>query len=343
LELRRGGTHESAHFGVIAVVDSTGKLIASYGEPESISFLRSTAKPFQALPLIETGGHKYWNLSAPEIALICASHSGSDEHIAIVNKILAQLEVAESELLCGTHPPIDESTHKALLKRGEDPSPIRHNCSGKHTGMLALARYLGLPTADYINPEHAIQKKMLRAFADMCVVEPRSIKVGTDGCSAPNFAIPLQNVALGYARLCHPHGLPPKRAQACQTITAAMTAHPKMVAGEGRFDTHLMEVAQGKIISKSGAEGYLGIGIMPGTIGPNAPGVGIAIKISDGDPKGRVRPAVAVEVLRQLGALTPQQLAALSSYGPKQEVKNWRDLVVGDARPVFTLNREKRR
>jgi L-asparaginase II len=172
----------------------------------------------------------------------------------------------------------------------------------------------------------------------MCAIKPEEVALGTDGCSAPNFAIPLQNAALGLARLCDPHDLPAKRAAACQTITAAMTAHPRMVSGNGRFDTCLMEVTQGHIICKGGAEGYLGMGIMPGVLAPNEPGMGITIKIADGDLRGRARPAIALEVLRQLGALSPTEFEKLSTFGPKLTVRNWRQLNVGESYPIFVLN-----
>ncbi|MFN2143987.1 MAG: asparaginase, partial [Anaerolineales bacterium] len=160
-----------------------------------------------------------------------------------------------------------------------------------------------------------------------------------DGCSAPNFALSLYHSALAWARLADPEtaGLPESRAEACRTITGAMTAYPFMVGGPNRFDTQLMTLAEGKIVIKAGAEGYEGIGLLPGALGPGSPGLGIALKITDGDGYGRARAAVSLEVLRQLGALSPEQLAALGEFGPSRPVKNWRKLDVGEMRPVFTL------
>ena len=323
-----------------------------------VTFLRSSAKPFQALPFIQAGGAAAFELSAAEIALICASHSGTDEHVATVRSIQAKSGVAEADLLCGVHPPLDEATVEALRQRGEEPTPNRHNCSGKHTGMLAYARMEGWPrgsasligerltlpsgnafspTADYIDPDHPVQESILQTFAEMCDLSPEQVALGVDGCSAPNFAVPLRNTALAYARLCDPRGLSAARAAACRTITNAMTSHPEMVAGRGRFDTRLMEVGAGRIVAKGGAEGYQALGLMPGALGPASPGVGIAMKISDGDLKGRARPGVSLEVLRQLGALSPAQVQALADFGPVSPVRNWRGLIVGQARPRLDL------
>jgi L-asparaginase II len=183
----------------------------------------------------------------------------------------------------------------------------------------------------------------------MCAIPLSKVEVGIDGCSAPNFAIPLHNAALGYARLCDPRGLAVERAAACRRITQSMMAHPDMVGGPDRFDTRLMEVCNGRILVKGGAEGYLAMGIMPGVRGADSPGIGIALKISDGDPESRsrvdpnsrVRPAVALEILRQLGIISEKELEALAAFGPVKPVTNWRKLVVGEGRPAFTLEWEK--
>lgn len=204
--------------------------------------------------------------------------------------------------------------------------------------MLALAQLRDVPMTDYINPGHPIQKEIKLTFCEMCGIDPEAVSMGTDGCSAPNFAIPLKNTALGFARLCDPHDLPAKRSEACKTITDAMTSYPDMVAGPGRFDTHLMEAAEGKVVAKVGAEGYFCIGIMPGAISKDSPGIGIAIKIGDGDLKMRARPAAILEILRQLGVLNQSQLEKLSSFGPSYILQNWRKLTVGELRPVIEIN-----
>lgn len=350
-ELTRGTIVESIHYGAIAVMDSSGCLIASYGNPQTTTYLRSSAKPFQALPFIEQGGQELYGLSQAEIALICASHTGTDEHLEVLVRLQQKTGVSEADLLCGIHPPIDRQAEQALRERGEKPTPNRHNCSGKHTGMLAFARMLGAPTQNYLDPEHPVQQAILQALAEMSGLRVDEIFVGIDGCSAPNFAVPLSNAALAVARLCDPEHAQPAlaatRKVACHKIFQAMTTYPVMVGGPTSFDTHLMSTAQGSVVSKGGAEGYQILGILPGAIAPDSPALGIAIKISDGDLKshsravgdarGQVRPAVALETLRQLGALSPQMLASLSEYGPSFPLHNWRKLLVGEARPRFQL------
>jgi len=350
LEVTRGRIVESIHYGAVAVVDSSSHLLAWIGDPKIVTYLRSSAKPFQILPFIEHGGDQTFHLTSKEIAIICGSHAGTDEQVEVIKGIQSKVGVQESDLLCGTHPLTHPATVEAMLARGEIPTPNRHNCSGKHTGMLAAARMRGLPIADYINPEHPVQKAILATLAEICSIPMDQIEVGTDGCSVPNFAIPLYNAALGFARLCDPRGLSMDRATACRRITQSMMANPGMVAGPDRFDTRLMEVCSGRIIAKTGAEGYLLMGIMAGCLGAGSPGIGIALKVSDGDISlrkangeayTRVRPAVALEILQQMGYIRPKELAALADeFGPVRPVTNWRKLVVGEIRPAFTLNRD---
>ncbi len=335
-EMTRGKVVESVHYGAIAVVDASGKLVASYGNPETITYLRSTAKPFQALPFIEMGGDTAFGLTPREIALMCASHSGTNEHVKVVLGMQFKIGVTESDLLCGTHPPFHEATAQELKKRGEEPTSNRHNCSGKHTGMLAHARLRELSIEDYIDPAHPIQQSILSAVSELCRIDVKDVETGIDGCSAPNFALPLYHAALGLARLGDPNGLPKKRAAACRWIASAMMKYPLMVAGPDQFDTQLMELGEGLILAKGGAEGYQGISLMPGALGPGSPALGIALKISDGDLAYRVRHPVALEVLRQLKALNENQVEALGRFAPKP-VLNWRKLAVGESRTTFGL------
>jgi L-asparaginase II len=349
LEVTRGCIVESIHFGAAAVVDSTGRLLAWLGDPHVVTFLRSSAKPFQALPLIERGGDQAFHLTSKEVALICGSHDGTDEHIEVLKGLQAKVGVQESDLLCGFHSLTHIPTVEAMRARNESLTPNRHNCSGKHTGILAAARMRGLPIADYVNPEHPVQRSILETLAEMCTYPLEQIEVGIDGCSLPNYALPLYNAALGFARLCDPGSLPVERLSACRRITQSMMAFPLMVCGPGRFDTRLMEVCPGRIVAKGGAEGYMIIGLMAGVLGSGSSGVGIAFKVSDGDLSirkangetyNRVRPAVSLEILRQLGCISEKELEALSvDFGPVKPVTNWRKLVVGEARPAFTLQR----
>jgi L-asparaginase II len=352
-QLTRGDIVESLHFGAIAIVEPSGKMAAWYGDPGLVAFTRSSAKPFQALPFLESGGMSFFGLTLQEVALLCASHSGTDEHVAVVCSIQAKTNVREAELMCGTHTAYDRKTAEAMKSRGEVPTPNRHNCSGKHTGMLAYARLLKISTGPddmpYIDPVHPVQQKIVTALAEMADLTSGEIHVGIDGCSAPNFALPLRSTALAFARLCQPDGLAEKRAETCHLITRAMLTYPDMIGGPDNFDTTLMEALQGRVICKGGAEGFQAFGIMPGAISAGSPALGVAFKVSDGDlkghnfpagdPRGHVRPAVALEILRQLGVSEAADLEKLAEYGPEFPVENWRKLRVGLASPCFTLVR----
>lgn len=347
-ELTRGNIVESIHFGAIAVVDSKGTLLYSYGDTQLVAFLRSSAKPFQALPFFERGGPGTFNLTIKEQALICASHEGSDEHVRTAESIQAKAGIKESDLQCGIHMPGDAVAYKALIAHNEAPTQNRNNCSGKHSGMLAHAKMRGLPLNTYLEITHPVQKDILSGFAEMCNYSEEKVEVGVDGCSAPNFAVPLYNSALAFARLCDPWEMQAARSNACQEITSAMSGYPEMISGYNEFDCRLMQSGKGRIICKRGAEGFQAIGLMPGMLGAGSPGIGITFKVSDGDllfrtlniePLNRVRPAVTLEILRQIGALSIQQSKELADFGPTLPIKNHRGILVGESRPVFTLNK----
>jgi L-asparaginase II len=336
LEVTRGEIVESVHYGAVAVTDTSGKLNAWLGDPEVVTFLRSSAKPFQGLPLLESGAAAHYGLSSEQIAVICSSHSGTDEHVREVASIQSMVGVTEDDLLCGVHPPFHNATAERLKQEGFEPTPNHHNCSGKHTGMLALARFLDAPSKTYVDPNHLVQRRNLQIFAELCGLEPEAVEVGIDGCSAPNFAVPLRAAATAFARLADPSGLTPERAEACNMVVTAMTSHPLMVAGPDRFDTRLMEVTSGRLIAKGGAEGYQGVGILSGAIAPDSKALGVAIKIADGDCKHRARAPVTLAVLEAIGALGDKQREALVEFGP-QPVLNHLGLEVGRLRTCFHL------
>jgi len=338
VEYTRGGMVESIHAGAIAVVDVQGRLVASYGDPAAVVFLRSIAKPFQTLPLIESGAAEAFALPPREIALTCASHLGMDMHAETAASIQFRIGANERDLLCGTHEVPDRETARRLVLAGQAPTPNRHNCSGKHSGMLVQARHRDLPLADYINPFHPVQQTILSTLAEMCGLSPSQVVVGVDGCSAPNFAVPLLNAALAFARLADPSGLPRRRANALRTVFSAMTAYPEMVRGPGGLDTEVMRRRPGLLVTKGGAEGYQGMSIVPGALRPNSPALGVAIKIADG--AGRAVSIVALEVLRQLGLLGEADFDALAEFdfAPRETLRNFRGLVVGEARPSFSLD-----
>lgn len=344
LELTRGRIVESTHFGSIAIVDSTGKLLHSYGDPHGVAFLRSSAKPFQALPFVERGGVEHFNLTQSELSLACSSHETAQIHLDAVKAMQEKVGIQESDLQCGAHLPGDASKLRMVIQQNIIPTPNFNNCSGKHTAMLAHAKMRGLPLGNYLDHAHPIQQDILVAFSEMCGIEKEKIELGVDGCSAPNFAVPLLNAALGMARLCDPHGLSEARAMACRKITSAMLAYPEMVSNHGEFDCELMTVGAGSVITKRGAEGFQIIGLMPGVYARN--GVGIAFKVTDGDAARmnddlessvRVRPAVTLEILRQLKVLNEAQLKLLAGFGPTKQLKNHSGYVTGASRPVFHL------
>jgi len=344
LELTRGRVVESTHFGSIVVVDSTGQLLHSHGDSHTVAFLRSSAKPFQALPFVERGGVEHFNFTQSELSISCASHETAQLHLDTVRGMQAKIGIREDHLQCGAHLPGDAAMLRMVIKQDIKPTPNFNNCSGKHTAMLAHAKMRGLPLENYLAHDHPVQQDILATFSEMCGIEKEKVELGIDGCSAPNFAVPLVNAALGMAHLCDPRGLSESRAIACKKITTAMTAHPEMVSNYGEFDCELMRAGAGKIVTKRGAEGFQIIGLMPGVYGEN--GVGIAFKITDGDASrmndnlefsARVRPAIALEILRQLKALNEAQLKSLAGFGPTKQLKNHRGLVTGESHPVFDL------
>jgi L-asparaginase II len=346
-EVTRGDIVESVHYGSIAVVDSSGTLISSYGDPKAVAFLRSSAKPFQVLPFVEGGGVEYFGFTPRELSISCASHEGSNLHVQTVEGIQKKVGVDEHFLQCGVHMPGDVDAFKSLVVNNRQPTPNQNNCSGKHTAMLAYAKMRNLPLENYLDINHPIQQEILTTFAAMSQLSVNEIKLGIDGCSAPNFAIPLYHAALAMARLCDPRELSAERASACRKITSAMTAYPEMISAYGEFDEQMMRAGDGKIICKRGAEGYQIIGLLPGVLRSDAPGLGIALKVSDGDPSRtaldlthntRVRPAVILEVLRQLGALSPEQQEKLDLFASVKPIKNHRGIVTGQSLPVFKLS-----
>jgi L-asparaginase II len=268
--------------------------------------------------------------------------------LAVAAAIQSKAGLKEGDLQCGVHMPGDAAAFRALIAAQEAPTPNRNNCSGKHSGMLALAKLRGLPLANYLEIGHPIQQGILATLAEMSDYPREKIEIGIDGCSAPTFALPLYNAALAFARLCDPRDLSERRQQAAKSITAAMTGHPDMISGAAEFDCRLMGTLGGRVVCKRGAEGFQAIGIKPGAIPGESEGVGIAFKVSDGDllfrtidlePMNRVRPAVTLEILRQIGAVAPADLQALAEFGPELTLQNHRGIFVGTSRPVFQLTK----
>jgi len=336
VELTRGPIVESIHYGALVVCDAAGKVVFSRGDPSTVAFLRSSAKPFQALPFVERGGVDYFDLTQEELAVMSASHHGTDEHVRVVSSLQHKIGVSVEDLMCGMHTPADTATANRMLLNHEENSQLRHNCSGKHSGMLAYARLRGYSTEDYINPSHPVQRSILQTFSEVTGVPENEILLGTDGCSAPVFAIPLEKAARAFALLADPSSLPEPRQSALRKIFSAMTSFPNMVAGPTGFDTALMTAGRGKILAKGGAEGYQALALLPGACGEGSPAYGITFKIADGDQSKpeRARPVAAIELLRRLGALDEEQVKALATFAARP-LYNWRHIEIGEIRPAF--------
>ncbi len=335
VEVRRGSIVESRHRGHVVAVDGEGTVLARLGEPETVTFLRSSSKPHQAVPLVLSGAADRFGFTPREIAVACGSHSGQDVHAETVAGMLRKIGLGEDALRCGVHEPFDLETAKDLRERGERPGILRNNCSGKHAGMLALALHLGADTGTYDHPENPVQQAILRTVVQFSGVPVEDIALGTDGCGVPVFGMPVRSMALMYARLVAPPSEfdAPAR-EACRRIVEAMTTYPEMVGGtRERFDTEVMRAAAGRVVSKVGAEGVYTAGILPCERWSG--GLGLAFKIEDGEDR-RARPTVAIEALRQLGVLNADALEALAPYA-SFPVRNHRGDFVGDIRPSFEL------
>jgi len=323
----RGGAVESVHAGSVAVVDRHGRLLYFAGDPATLTFTRSALKPLQALPFVAGGGLERFGYSQAQVALLCASHSGEPRHVDAVADMLARAGNTVEDLQCGTHVP------GYFDLRGEFPppppySPLAHNCSGKHSGMLAYCVQCGHGKHDYLAFDHPLQQSIRRAVACFTATPEDRLVAGVDGCSAPNYAVPLSRLAQAFARLATAE-VDADYGRAPKVLADAMTAHPEMVSGERRNDLALMRAGRGDWVTKIGAEGVQAIGI-------RSRGWGIAIKVADGNARG-LHPA-NVAVLDQLDLLDDAAKLDLASWG-HPPVKNYRGTVTGDIRGVVVLDK----
>ena len=330
VEVWRGETLESVHHGAVAVADDSGRTILAHGDPGLVTFLRSSAKPAQVLPLLASGAVERFGITEEEIAVMIGSHGGEPFHVATVRSILAKAGLDERDLMCGAHAPYHRPSARALRAAGREPTAVHNNCSGKHAGMLALAVTLGAPTATYLENDHPVQVRIRDAVATLAGIEPGELAVAVDGCSAPNFALPLERAAVLFARLMAPGVLPPGLREAAGRAVAAMRRHPEMVAGSDRICTALMQAGSCGLIAKIGAEGFYGLGYAR-----DGRGYGIALKISDGDGD-RARPAATLAALQAVGVLADGPAAALFERFVGI-LRNHRGLVVGRVAPVLDL------
>lgn len=345
----RGDLPESVHLGSIAVVDSSGKLLALTGDADHQTFLRSSAKPFQALPMLQEGGIDEFDLTPEEIALTCASHGGEPSHVATVASLLRKGDYDESDLLCGSHIPYDEKSAADLRVTGESPSPLQNNCSGKHAGMLLACSLLDAPATDYINPQHVVQLRAGQALADFAGIGLAEILQAVDGCGLPSYYLSLYRAALAYARfaataqnLPSPQGLP-RYAESAREVWDAMTSRPHHVAGNWSMTTPLMEAFEGRLLAKEGAEGFYSIALS-GELCESltdrldrASGatVGIAMKIADGS-MGRGRNPAILRILELLG-IEVDSIGLLEPYR-EMRIANTAGKMVGELRSEFELH-----
>jgi L-asparaginase II len=295
--VRRGALVESVHRGRLAVCDPEGNVLEAVGDPEAYIYARSSAKPFQALPLVLSGAAEAFGLTDEELAVACASHNAEEPHLAAVRSILEKAGLTEDDLQSGAHLPLYEPEADKLIRSGEDPRPIHGNCSGKHAGMLAVCVHEGYETATYRDPGHPLQRRILGLIAEVCGLREDEVLIAGDNCGVPAFALPLRSLATGLARVATRNALPDELALAALRIGDAMREHPFMVAGTGRFDTDLMRSTD--LLVKGGAEAVLAVG--------SRDGWGMVLKISDGALRG-VRP-VALAALGGMGVEVPEAVS----------------------------------
>ncbi len=326
----RGSVQEAIHYASIAVVNGSGKLTHYLGDPEIVMMTRSSIKPFQLTPLVTTGAADHFGFSNEQLSIMAGSHSGTDEHVRVVLSNLAKAGNKPEYLKCGCHVPIWMQDGGLFPKAGEEKDPTRHNCSGKHSGFLALARFMGADPDQYLNPESKSQRLVKKTISEICEYPEEKMFLGTDGCSAPNFPLPLKNLALGFCKLAKPFRCSELIASAFDRIRTAMTEFPVMFSGEGRLDLMMMKSFSERIICKGGGEAIQGIGF-------SEPHIGIAIKVHDGSfrPMG----AICLEVFRQLGLVAKiEDFPYLVRYD-RPEVRNNSDLVTGHVVTEFELKK----
>ena len=321
-EVQRGGVAESWHAGVAAVCQPDGAIVGRCGDPRLATFVRSAAKPFQALPLLAAGGVERFSLEPADLALICASHSGAPEHVDRARAILARGGFTQRDLRCGAHPPFDPRVAERLQAAGGQPGSLHNNCSGKHAGQLLSCRALGMQPGGYDLADHPLQVRVRAELDRFFEVDTARHVCAIDGCSLPTYHLPVLALARAYAKLADPRaaGLDDKTAGLVDTIFTAMAGAPEMVAGPGRFTTRLIAECGGRLIGKEGAEGVYALAVRR----PRP--LGIALKIADGGE--RCRDAVVVDLLRKLDLVDAGEVAAVGEAAGGT-LRNWRGLEVG--------------
>lgn len=324
IDVRRGDTVESQHRVHIAVVDGAGRLRAHAGDIGYITFARSAIKPLQAVPLIEDGVADRFGFTEAELALCCASHSGEPRHVAAVDAMMRKVGVVEESLACGPHEPLGRQAAQELARQRQEPTRVHNNCSGKHTGMLALARMHGWPLTGYHEAGHPVQDRMQQELARWAEVDAQTMDTAVDGCGVVTFALPVDRLAGAFARFA----AAARRGDAAPArIVQAMVRNPEYVAGTDRLCTELMRVARGRIFAKVGAEGVYCAGV------PGAE-LGVALKVEDGAVRA-AEPAL-IAVLKALAVLSEDEVAELARFA-EADISNTRGEKVGALRARVRL------
>ena len=319
----RGDVVENRHRGAIAVCDPNGRLVHSWGDVDALVYPRSSIKALQALPLVETGAADHFELSGAELALACSSHNAEPTHTTAIHNWLTRIDLDEDALECGAHPPLHDKSAEALLIGHVKPGRIHNNCSGKHTGMLTTARFLGEKTLGYIEREHPAQQRWFDALGEMADVDMRALPWSYDGCGIPVIAMPLKSMATAFARLATPDDLPAGRGVAIDRITTAIATNPFMVAGTGRLCTEIMELTGRRVLVKTGADGVF-------TAALHDQSLGVALKIDDGTREAAEVTVLAV--LKRLGALHADEQEALAKRC-RMPITNTRGVLTGYREP----------
>jgi L-asparaginase II len=318
-EVRRGSIVESRHRGHVVQVGPEGTVERVVGDPDVVVTLRSTVKPFALVALVESGGADDLRLSGAELAIMAASHTGEDKHVRTLQAVFRRAGVSQALLACGTEGmPADRLTAKRLARDGEEPGPIRHMCSGFHAASILLSRFSGWSMDGYADPEHLSQQAVRTTVARLFGTTPGRLVTAVDDCGLETYFFPLIEVARAYLLLADPSTAhDAQRASSVAALTRirdAMMASPDMVGGSHDvLDTMLMQRRPGGLVSKGGAEGLRGVGLLRDSRGAGRPAAGLAIRIEDGDGFGRANRAVTVEALGQLGALDDRALRGLAS------------------------------
>ena len=326
VEVTRNDVVESRHFGSAVVCDDRGNVQHGWGDIEKLIFPRSALKPLLAIDLVNSGASEHFSLSDAEITMACASHQGESMHQQLVSAWLDRLGLTDDHLACGAVLPDDvDSAHK-LLKEGQQGCRVHHNCSGKHAGFLTTALHLNLPLAGFHLVDHPLQQLSMNGLSDLAGINVQGYPFGVDGCGFPAPTMPLFKLALMVARFANPADLSDDRAQAIFRIHQAIIHEPLYAAGHGTVVSELNQVTNGKVLAKTGAEGVL-------TAALPEQGLGIALKIADGN--ARARSTAMLAILDHLGVMSDAEKKQLRAHSAPP-IENSRGLVVGEIRAAHS-------